>query len=1020
MNQVGASERVTQNRVVKLLHEELDYDYLGDWADRPDNANVETKYLNAYLARAGYSQVARSRAIDLLVASANRPGQDLYDANKAVYQLLRYGVPVVTEVGLPHETVFFIDWGHPENNDFAVAEEVTLRGDNERRPDAVLYVNGIAFAVLELKNSRVSVETGIRQNLSNQRPEFNAWFFSTVQLVFAGNDSQGLRYGTVLTPEKFFVSWKEDEQDNSRIKLDKYLLKMCDPTRVIELLRDFMLFDAGIKKVPRPHQYFAVKAAQSRTARLEGGVIWHTQGSGKSIVMVYLAKWLLRTRPNSRVLVVTDRDELDKQIAGVFAGTDESVLRTTSGADLVANLGKHTPRVLCSLIHKFGRRDEEDFDAFIADLESRPSPTVGEFFVFVDECHRTQSGRLHRAMKAIMPGAVFVGFTGTPLLKKDAPSTFETFGSYIHTYKFKEAVEDGVVLDFIYEARDVEQTLGSAERIDAWFDAKTRDLNDWQKDELRSQWGTMQQVRSSKSRISRIVEDIVFDFATRPQLRGPGNAILVSSSIYEACRYFEMFQTTAMKDRVALVTSYNSAAGDVTLEETGANTQTDKQFIYDTYTELLKGVEPAPNMSPAEAYRDRARHLFVDEPARMRLVIVVDMLLTGFDPPDCAVMYIDKQMQDHGLFQAICRTNRVSGDWKLTGSLVDYKDLFTKLENSIAVYSSELDNSDGGVSPEIMVHDRLTDGRARLGSALAAADGVCQDVLAPRDELDYIRYFCGNSEIESDLERTQPRREALYTAITAVVRAFANIEDSMTLAGYGPDEIKSIKVRVERFARLRDTIRNASGEQLDLKAYEADMRQMIDVYVEAKAPKKVSAFSETPLLEILVKSGILEALSSLPDVIRSNEHAVAETITNNVRTTIKERRTTDPAYFDKMSTLLAQIVAELRARQIDYEEYLRRITELAAKIEAGADDTTPRRLTTPGTRALYSNLPGNSDEERTQTALDVAAAVARVSQADWRGDHRKEQDVKRAMFEVLGDQGLVESLFKVVTRQSEF
>ena len=1023
MNQIGDPERITQSRVMKLLDEELGYDYLGDWSERQSNTNVEPDLLRTHLMKVGYSETQAARATDLLATEARRPGRDPYDANKAVYQLLRYGADVQVEAGQPVEKVMFIDWEYPENNDFAVAEEVTLQGDHERRPDVVLYINGIAFGVLELKNSRVSVETGIRQNLSNQRPEFNAWFFSTVQLVLAGNDSQGLRYGTVGTPEKFFVSWKEDEDDNTRIKLDKYLLKMCEKARVLEFIRDFVLFDAGVKKVPRPHQYFAVKAAQERTTRLEGGVIWHTQGSGKSIVMVLLAKWLLRTRPNARVLVVTDRVQLDKQIAGVFAGTDEQILRTSSAADLLANLGQATPRLMCSLVHKFGKRDVEDFDAFIKDLGSKPSPTVGELFVFVDECHRTQSGRLHKAMEAIMPGAVFIGFTGTPLLKKDARTTFETFGSYIHTYKFREAVDDGVVLDFTYEAREVEQTMGSSQKIDEWFDAKTVDLNDWQRDELRSQWGTMQQVRSSKSRISRIVQDVVFDFATKPQLRAPeclGNAILVASSIYEACKYYEMFQGTPLKDKVALVTSYSPTASDVTLEETGANTQTDAQFIYDTYTELLEGVQPAPNKSAAETYRDQAEDRFVNEPARMRLVIVVDMLLTGFDPPDCAVMYIDKQMQDHGLFQAICRTNRVSGAWKLVGSIVDYKDLFTKVENSIAVYSSELDHTEGGVSPEIMLQDRLDEGKARLTNALLAADGICEHVLAPRQELNYIHYFCGNSEIESDLENTQERRQALYTAVVSVVRAYANIADSMTEAGYSGQEKKAIKAKVERYVRLRDTIRQASGESLDLKAYEADMRQLIDVYIEAEDPKKISSFSETPLLEILVKSGVLDAIESLPDPIKSSEKAVAETITNNVRTTIKERRTSDPAYYDRMSTLLAQIVSELRAKQISYQEYLKQIAELAAKVETGADDTTPSKLTTSGTRVLFSNLPGESEEDRADKALEVAAAISAVSQAGWRGTRPKEQEVKNAMFGVLHDAELVEELFKVIVQQSEF
>jgi type I restriction enzyme R subunit len=333
-----------------------------------------------------------------------------------------------------------------------------------------------------------------------------------VQFIFAGNDSEGLQYGAIGTPEKYFLKWKEDEADNTRFKLDKYLLKMCRKDRLIELMHDFVLFDGGVKKLPRAHQYFGVKAAQGHARERKGGIIWHTQGSGKSIVMVLLAKWILENNPNARVAIITDRDELDKQIEGVFTDTGESIYRTNSGRDLMKQLGQATPRLLCSLIHKFGRRDVDDFDAFIKELEAQPSQTVGEVFVFVDECHRTQSNKLRKTMKAMMPNAVFIGFTGTPLLATDKETSLEIFGGYIHTYKFSEGVEDGVILDLIYEARDINQRLGSEAKIDAWFEAKTKGLNDWQKDELKKKWGTMQKVLSSRSCMDRVVIDIVFRF----------------------------------------------------------------------------------------------------------------------------------------------------------------------------------------------------------------------------------------------------------------------------------------------------------------------------------------------------------------------------------------------------------------------------------------------------------------------------------------------------------------------------
>ncbi|MBT6460280.1 MAG: HsdR family type I site-specific deoxyribonuclease, partial [Planctomycetaceae bacterium] len=533
MDKVGKPERATQNRVIALFQDELGYRYLGDWSDRDGNSNIDEELLTAYLTKCGYTPEQISVALHKLRTEADKHSRSLYGNNQEVYSLLRYGVPVKTEAGKPTEIIKLINWSEPEKNNFAIAEEVTLKGKHERRPDIVLYVNGIAIGVLELKNSRVSIGDGIRQSLSNQQPDFNAWFFSTVQFIFAGNDSEGLQYGAIGTPEKYFLKWKEDEADDSRFKLDKYLLKMCRKDRLIELMHDFVLFDGGVKKLPRVHQYFGVKAAQEHVKQKKGGIIWHTQGSGKSIVMVLLAKWILENNPNARVTIITDRDELDKQIERVFTEAGEPIKRTSSGRDLMSQLGHATPRLLCSLVHKFGRKDVDDFDAFIKEIEAQPSPTVGELFVFVDECHRTQSGKLHRVMKAMMPNAVFIGFTGTPLLAKDKATSLEVFGGYIHTYKFSEGVEDGVVLDLIYEARDIDQRLGSDDKIDAWFEAKTRGLNDWQKDELKKQWGTMQKVLSSRSRMDRVVSDIVFDFSVKPRLsNNRGNAILVASSIY--------------------------------------------------------------------------------------------------------------------------------------------------------------------------------------------------------------------------------------------------------------------------------------------------------------------------------------------------------------------------------------------------------------------------------------------------------------------------------------------------------
>jgi len=412
MSTVGQREKKTQQRVIKLFREQLDYDYLGDWTDREGNRNIEEDLLRTFLRdKQGYDETLITRALYRLGKAAGDSSRSLYDRNRAVYGLLRYGVKVKAEVGEHTETVWLIDWKRPERNQFAVAEEVTVLGSeakgHTKRPDVVLYVNGIALGVLELKRSTVSVAQGIRQNLDNQKKVFIEHFFSTMQWVMAGNDTEGLRYATIQTPEKYYLTWKEDGPGAN--PLDRALLQLCAKARFLELIHDFIVFDAGTKKVCRTHQYFGVQAAHSRVIDREGGIIWHTQGSGKSLVMVWLAKWIRENAKDARVLIITDRTALDEQIEKVFKGVNEDIYRTKSGADLIAALNGNAPWLMCSLIHKFGGKEEGeevgDIPGYIEELKKALPPgfsAKGNLFVFVDECHRTQSGELHKAMKVIV------------------------------------------------------------------------------------------------------------------------------------------------------------------------------------------------------------------------------------------------------------------------------------------------------------------------------------------------------------------------------------------------------------------------------------------------------------------------------------------------------------------------------------------------------------------------------------------------------------------------------------------
>ncbi|MDQ3249133.1 MAG: restriction endonuclease subunit R, partial [Chloroflexota bacterium] len=518
---------------------------------------------------------------------------------------------------------------------------------------------------------------------------------------------------------------------------------------------------------------------------------------------------------------------------------------------------------------------------------------------------------------------------------------------------------------------------------------------------------------------------------------GRGNAMLVAASIYEACKYFSLFQKTPFKGQCAVITSYNPHAQDVTQEETGANSETDKQFIYNTYTTLLANVEAGPGMTKTETYEEQAKALFSHEPANMKLLIVVDKLLTGFDAPHCTYLYIDKSMQDHSLFQAICRTNRLDGEDKDFGYIVDYKDLFKKVENAVAVYTAELDLSAGGADPQVLVQDRLKKGRERLENALEMLALLCEPVEAPRGELEHIHYFCGNTEIATDLQAREPQRVALYKATAALMRAYANIVDELEAAGYSRADIARLKQQIDDALKLRALIRKASGESLDLKAYEADMRHLIDTYIQADEPRKISPFDNIGLLDLIVRLGIGKAIDTQLGELKGNQHAIAEIIENNVRSTILKQHLNDPAYYEKMSTLLDEIIAARKAKAIEFEQCLKRYAEVVRQVAAGQADNTPAALRqSPALRALYNNLKQNGEkllgtaevrgdyivagDPVFELALQVDEAVRRVRPDEWRGVQAREQVIKSALYGLLKHAAEVERIFLIIKAQKEY
>ena len=1047
MSSVGQREARTQRRVVGFFRDALDYAYLGHWKDRVGNSNIEKELLTSWLKRQGHSdQVIDRVQFQLGRAAALGGSKTLYDANREVHGLLRYGVKVQSAAGEQTITVWLIDWENPGSNDFAIAEEVTVVGENTKRPDLVLYVNGIALGVLELKRSTVSVTEGIRQNLDSQRKEFIRPSYSTVQLVMAGNDTEGLRYGVIETPEKYWLRWKESDAypaagDNPLLR---ELSQLCSKDRLLEIVHDFMVFDAGVKKICRHNQYFGVQAAHEHVQRREGGIIWHTQGSGKSLTMVWLAKWIREHVAGSRVLIITDRTELDEQIEKVFKGVNEDIYRTENGADLVGTLNTGDEWLICSLIQKFGASEEGDIDAFLKDIQShlpRDFHAKGEIFVFVDECHRTQSGRLHEAMKALLPNALLIGFTGTPLLKADKRRSIETFGPYIHTYKYDEAVDDGVVLDLRYEARDIDQNITSQAKIDQWFDAKTGGLTDVAKAQLKQRWGTMQKVLSSKDRLEKIVADIVFDMETRDRLKsGHGNAMLVSGSIYSACRYFEMFQQEGLAGKCAIVTSYKPAPADIKGEETGEGL-TEKLLQYSTYRKMLAehfNESEDSAMYRVNRFEQEVKKRFVDEPGQMNLLIVVDKLLTGFDAPSATYLYIDKQMQDHGLFQAICRVNRLDGEDKEYGYIVDYKDLFRSLEQSIKDYTGEAFSGYDDTDVQGLLKDRLQQGRERLEEAREAIKALCEPVEPPRDTSAYLRFFCAaeSGDIEQ-LTDNEPKRVALYKLAAGFLRSYANLANEMREAGYSDAEAQEIKAEVDHYEKVRTEVKLASGDYIDMKMYEPAMRHLLDTYIRAEESEKLSEFDDLTLIQLIVERGEA-AVDELPKGLRANREAVAETIENNVRRLIIDESAVNPKYYEKMSQLLDALILQRKQEVVDYRAYLARVVELTEMVSKPETQSSyPASINTTALRSLFDNLTsspasavhdtpapsGNEDHAGSREAMALALdrAIRRVKKADWRGNRFKEREVRNTIKSEVGDDvSLVDTMFDIVKAQSDY
>ena len=576
------------------------------------------------------------------------------------------------------------------------------------------------------------------------------------------------------------------------------------------------------------------------------------------------------------------------------------------------------------------------------------------------------------------------------------------------------------MLDLRYEARDIDQYVTSQNKVDQWFDLKTKGLSDMARAQLKLKWGTLQKVLSSQDRLEQIVNDILIDMETKPRLMdGCGNAMLVCSSIYQACKIYDLFNKTDLAGKSAIVTSYQPSPADIKGEESGEGL-TEKLRKYEIYRRMLAAYFEKPEdeaMYMAEEFEKQVKKKFIEEPGQMRLLIVVDKLLTGFDAPSATYLYIDKEMRDHGLFQAICRVNRLDGEDKDYGYIIDYKDLFHRLEGAIGDYTSGAFDGYEPTDVAGLLTDRLEKAREKLEEARETVKALCEPVLEPKGQKEYLHYFCGDPANSDDLRANEAKRIALYKSVASLFRAYANLANEMEEAEYSSGQIAIIKQEVEHFNKVREEVKLASGDYVDMKLYEPAMRHLLDTYIRARDSEVIADFEELGLIDLIVQKGV-GALDSMPDSMKTNEETMAETIENNIRKVIIDEQAVNPKYYEKMSELLDALIKDRRQQAIDYKVYLQKVKELSAQVvnPGGLNPSDyPASINTTAKKALYDNLGKNEI-----LALKIDTAIKHTKKADWIGNRIKEREVEAAIAKELDDDTQLEQILELVKNQYEY
>jgi type I restriction enzyme R subunit len=615
-----------------------------------------------------------------------------------------------------------------------------------------------------------------------------------------------------------------------------------------------------------------------------------------------------------------------------------------------------------------------------------------------------------------MPEAILIGFTGTPLLKKDKATSLEIFGPYIHTYKFDEGVEDGVVLDLRYEARDVDQDLSSKDKVDLWFENKTKGLTERAKTQLKQRWTSINKLYSSKQRLDKIAADIIFDMDFKPRLKNDrGTAMLVAGSIYEACRYWDIFTSNGF-NKCAIITSYEPSSASVRTATSDLSQEGEEEYKKAIYERMLNGKK-------ISEFEKEVKEQFKKEPAKMKLLIVRDKLLTGFDAPSATYLYIDKSMRDHDLFQAICRVNRPDGEDKDYGYIVDYKDLFRNVQLAVADYTSEAFEDFDKEDIEGLIKNRYDEAKSEMVGSMASLKDLLENVNDPKEDVDYIDYFCGDNS-END-EKTS-RREILYSLTSSLTRSFANCSDKLVSDyGYSEEQVNKLRSDISNYNKIKEMVKLASNDYIDLKPYEADMRYILDTYIRAEDSTIVSELENMTLVELLLENTTTTPVEALVQGLPGDNNAKAEIIENNLQHEIVKKMSSNEVYYGKLSEMLQKIIEERRIEAMSYEEYLRQVVELAQAIlhPEGSSDYPEAIKKSEAKRALFDYL--DQDEN---LAINVDSAIRQAIRPGWKTNFQKQQNIRLAIYQKLLVYGYSEDqatektneVFDIAGRQAEY